>query len=209
MLEVRGLKKTFKRNLLFDNVNLKMNKGNIYGFVGPNGCGKSVFFKILCGFLKADSGEVIIDGKIIGKDIDFLPSMGVLIESPGFIENYTHIKNLQYLAAINNVISKDDIINNIRKVGLDENLSIKVNRFSLGMRQRLGIAQAIMEKPDILVLDEPFNGLDKNGVKEIKNVLYEYKKQDKIILMTSHISQDIDEMADTVYEFNNYTIENS
>ena len=145
MLEIKGLTKKFKQRTVLRDINLSLKFGNIYGFIGANGSGKSVFFKTICGFLKPDKGTVTVNGKTIGKEIDFLPSLGVVIEKPGFIENYNQFDNLKYLAQINNIIDDKKIIEVIHRVGLDINNKEKVKTFSLGMRQRLAIAQAIME----------------------------------------------------------------
>lgn len=206
MLKINSISKSFKNNLVFDNVSLECHRGEISGFIGPNGSGKSVFFKVISGFLKPSSGEIQYDGAVVGKDIDFLPNLGVLIEKPGFIENYTHKKNLEYLAAISGLITKEDIDDVLIKVGLDPNLNTKVKNFSLGMRQRLGIAQAIMENQEIIVLDEPFNGLDKRGQSEMKEVINSLRNDNKVILLTSHIDGDIEELADVIYEFTESTI---
>ena len=200
MLELKGLSKKFGKNLVLTDVNLQLEKGRIYGFIGANGCGKSVLFKIICGFIKADSGDVLYDGMKIGKDVDFLPSIGILIEKPVFIEEYNQFQNLKYLACIRNEIDDQTIWNSIESVGLDIKNKKKVKTFSLGMRQRLGIAQAIMESPNILVLDEPFNGLDRDGRKEISKLIKDYISGDRIILLTSHIDGDMDKLADDVFE---------
>lgn len=201
MLKISNLSKKFKKRVVLDDINLELDFGNIYGFLGANGSGKSVFFKTICGFLKADGGTVALDDKVLGKDIDFLPELGVLIEKPGFIENYTQFDNLKYLAQINNVITDDDIRTALELVGLDTDNHEKVKNFSLGMRQRLAIAQAIMENQKIIILDEPFNGLDKQGVAQIKQLLLGLKSPDRLILLTSHIFGDIEEMSDSVFEF--------
>ncbi|WP_416325166.1 ABC transporter ATP-binding protein [[Eubacterium] hominis] len=206
MLKIEHLSKKFKNHIVIDDINIELDYGKIYGFIGANGSGKSVFFKLLCGFLKPNKGTVLFNGKQIGKDLDFIPDLGVLIERPGFIENYNQFQNLKYLASIRNKISDDEIKRYISLVGLDINNKDKVKNFSLGMRQRLAIAQAIMEDQKIIVLDEPFNGLDKKGRKEIKNLLITLKSKDRIILLTSHIEGDIEELADSVYEFNNATL---
>lgn len=201
MLKISNLSKKFKKRVVLDDINLELDFGNIYGFLGANGSGKSVFFKTICGFLKADGGTVALDGKVLGKDMDFLPELGVLIEKPGFIENYTQFDNLKYLAQINNVIGDEGIRTALELVGLDTDNPEKVKNFSLGMRQRLAIAQAIMENQKIIILDEPFNGLDKQGVAQIKQLLLGLKSPDRMILLTSHISGDIEEMSDSVFEF--------
>lgn len=201
MLEIKGLTKKFKKRTVLRDINLSLEFGNIYGFIGANGSGKSVFFKTICGFLKPDKGTVTANGKTIGKEIDFLPNLGVVIEKPGFIENYNQFDNLKYLAQINNIIDDKKIIEVIHRVGLDTNNKEKVKTFSLGMRQRLAIAQAIMEDQKIIILDEPFNGLDKNGCNQIKNLLMELKSPDRLILLTSHIEGDIDSLSDYIFEF--------
>ena len=201
MLKITNLSKKFKKRMILDDINLELAFGNIYGFIGANGSGKSVFFKTICGFLKADGGTVALNDKVIGKDIDFLPELGVLIEKPGFIENYTQFENLKYLAQINNTIHDEDIKATLEMVGLNPDNNEKVKNFSLGMRQRLAIAQAIMEKQKIIILDEPFNGLDKQGVVLIKQLLLELKAPDRLILLTSHIAGDIEELSDSVFEF--------
>ena len=201
MLKISRLSKKFKKRVILDHIDLELEFGNIYGFIGANGSGKSVFFKTICGFLKADGGTVALDDKVIGKDIDFLPELGVLIEKPGFIENYTQFENLRYLAQINNIINDEDIRAALEMVGLDLDNNEKVKNFSLGMRQRLAIAQAIMENQKIIILDEPFNGLDKQGAAKIKQLLLELKSPDRLILLTSHISGDIEELSDYIFEF--------
>ena len=201
MLEIKGLTKKFKKRTVLRDINLSLEFGNIYGFIGANGSGKSVFFKTICGFLKPDKGTVTANGKTIGKEIDFLPNLGVVIEKPGFIENYNQFDNLKYLAQINNIIDNKKIIEVLHRVGLDTNNKEKVKTFSLGMRQRLAIAQAIMEDQKIIILDEPFNGLDKNGCNQIKNLLMELKSPDRLILLTSHIEGDIDSLSDYIFEF--------
>lgn len=201
MLEIKGLTKKFKQRTVLRDINLSLEFGNIYGFIGANGSGKSVFFKTICGFLKPDKGTVTVNGKTIGKEIDFLSSLGVVIEKPGFIENYNQFENLKYLAQINNIIDDKKIIEVLHRVGLDTNNKEKVKTFSLGMRQRLAIAQTIMEDQKIIILDEPFNGLDKNGCNQIKNLLMELKSPDRLILLTSHIEGDIDSLSDYIFEF--------
>ncbi len=201
MLKITDLSKKFRKRTVLNNINSELEFGNIYGFTGANGSGKSVFFKVICGFLKADSGTVSLDGRVLGRDMDFLPELGVLIEKPGFIENYSQFENLKYLAQINNIITDEEITAALKRVGLDPANREKVKNFSLGMRQRLGIAQAIMEDQKILILDEPFNGLDKQGAAQIKRLLLELKSPERLILLTSHIAGDIEELADFVFEF--------
>lgn len=206
MLKIRDLSKRFKRRVIFENVNLDLKRGNIYGFVGANGSGKSVFFKTICGFLRPEKGSILIDDMEIGKNIDFLPELGVLIEKPGFIEEYNQLDNLRYLARINNKIGEKEIKDSLEAVGLDISNKDKVKNFSLGMRQRLAIAQAIMEGQKIIILDEPFNGLDKEGVEQIKTLIKGLKSPDRLILLTSHIPGDIEELSDCIFEFSDGNI---
>ncbi|MBS5521830.1 MAG: ATP-binding cassette domain-containing protein [Clostridiales bacterium] len=188
--------KSFKDELVLDDINLLLTDNKIYGFAGRNGSGKSVLFKIICGYILPERGKVVVNDKIIGKDIDFPENLGALIESPGFLWYQSGYKNLLYLAKIKNSISKDKIKAAMTLVGLDAKSKKWVGKYSLGMKQRLGIAQAIMEEPDLLILDEPMNGLDEHGVKAIRSLLANYKKQGRIILITSHNKEDIITLCD-------------
>ena len=154
----------------------------------------------ICGFILLDSGEITVSDKVIGKDVDMPKNVGLIIETPGFLKDYSAYWNLKFLADLNKKITNDDIKNAIRRVGLNPEDKKAVGKYSLGMRQRLGIAQAIMENPDILVLDEPFNGLDKKGVTEMRSLLLQMKDEGKTIIMASHSSEDIDILCDEVYE---------
>ncbi|WHE06788.1 ATP-binding cassette domain-containing protein [Thermoanaerobacterium thermosaccharolyticum] len=206
VVKVSNLSKRFKDKVIFENVNFELTKGKIYGFTGYNGCGKSVLFKILSGLMLPTDGDVFIHNKKLGKDIDFPPDLGVIIESPGFLDDYSGYYNLKYLASIRNIIGEKEIKDVLKLVGLENDSNKKVKKYSLGMRQRLAIAQAIMENPKILILDEPFNGLDKNGVANIRNLLFNLKKNGTTILIASHISEDIRLLCDEVFEFDNSTL---
>lgn len=171
MVKVEGLSKEFRGEMILQDVNITLERGKIYGLVGMNGSGKTVFMKCLCGFLKPTTGKVTVDGKEVGKEIDFPQDLDLMIETPGFIPYMSGKSNLKNLALIRNQIGNYEIEEAMRSVGLDPNLKKHVSKYSLGMRQRLGIAQAIMEKPRLLILDEPFNGLDVQGVKDIRELL--------------------------------------
>ncbi len=175
-------------------------QGKIYGIVGRNGSGKTVLFKTMIGFLKPTSGRVIVGGKEIGRDTDFADNIGIIIETPGFLSSYSGYKNLEYLVGIKNIIGKKEIKESMERVGLDPNSKKKVGKYSLGMRQRLGIAQAIMENPDILILDEPMNGLDNQGVEDVREILLNLKDEGKSIILASHNKEDIEVLCDEVYE---------
>ncbi|MEQ8197932.1 MAG: ABC transporter ATP-binding protein [Clostridiaceae bacterium] len=200
------LTKKYHNDVVLNDINLELEEGKCYGFIGRNGSGKSLLFKAICGFIRPSSGHVTVNDKKIGSEIDFPENTGILIEHPGFLPSYSAFDNLKFLASINNKISNTHIIDALNFVELDPTNSKKVKNFSLGMKQRLGLAQAIMEDPDILILDEPMNGLDKNGVVLVRERLLELKKQGKTILLTSHIQQDIDELCDFVYEMDNGNI---
>lgn len=197
---VEHVYKSFGKEKVLEDVNLTIEKGKIFGVVGNNGSGKTVLMKCICGFLQADSGKITVNGKVIGKDCDFPESLGMIIETPGFLPNISGYKNLKILAGLKAAIGKKEILDSLERVGLDPHMKKHVAKYSLGMRQRLGIAQAIMEDPDVLILDEPFNGLDKTGVKHMRELLKELKNQDKSILLASHNAQDIEELCDDVHE---------
>ena len=200
MISIENLNKQFKNQLVLNNINVKFSNGHIYGIIGRNGSGKTVLLKCICGFLKPTTGVISVNHKIVGKDIDFPENLGFIIETPGFLLNYSGYKNLKYLASIREKIDSNEIKESMSLVGLDSADKKHVGKYSMGMRQRLGIAQAIMEKPDILVLDEPMNALDKNGVEEMRRLFLKMKSEGKLILLTSHNSEDIEILCDEVYE---------
>ncbi|MBR0132057.1 MAG: ATP-binding cassette domain-containing protein [Lachnospiraceae bacterium] len=200
MIEVKELNLVLnKRQILLD-VNINLQDGNIYGLVGNNGSGKTMLMKCICGLVKATSGSIIADGKKIGKDCDYLENAGIIIENPGFLPYYSGIKNLMLLAGIKHRILRRQVEEAMRICGLDPELRLSVGKYSLGMRQRLGIAQAIMENQHILILDEPMNGLDKEGVAEIRNLLLSLREKGNLILLASHNREDIEILCDEVYE---------
>lgn len=190
--------KSFGKEQVLNDISFSIPSGSIYGVVGNNGSGKTVLMKCICGFMKCDRGKILVNGKQVGKEVDFPDRLGVIIETPGFIPNLTGYKNLKILAALKGRIGKKEIRETLEKVGLAPDMKKPVAKYSLGMRQRLGIAQAIMEDPSVLVLDEPFNGLDRYGVVEIRTLLKELKADGKSILLASHNAQDIEELCDQV-----------
>ncbi len=202
-IEINHLHVSFGEEKILKDICHSFEAGKIHGIVGNNGSGKTVLFKCICGLIIPTEGTVAIDGEIIGKDIDFPRSLGCLIENPGFLPGYSGFNNLKFLASIKNKIGKAKIVEAIKEVGLDPCEKKHVEKYSLGMKQRLGIAQALMEDPELLILDEPLNGLDKNGSAEIKKMLKTYKNDKRIILITSHNAIDIEELCDTVCEMDN------
>ena len=199
-IQVNDIVLRFKKDILLDHVSYQCEQGKIHGIVGRNGSGKTLLMKCICGFIRPNEGHIYVRDKEIGKDIDFTPDTGIIIETPGFIPYYSGYRNLKVLAAINNRISRKDIENAMYQVGLDPTIKKRVATYSLGMRQRLGIAQAIMEDPSLIILDEPFNGLDKHGVEEMREYFLSLKKKGKTILLTSHNTEDIEYLCDIVVE---------
>ena len=192
--------KQFGSEVVLKDVSLTLEAGKIHGIIGRNGSGKTVLMKCICGFLQPTSGSVKVFDKAIGQDCDFAPDTGMLIETPGFLPHETGLNNLLWLARLGKGASKDRVRQLIEQVGLDPALRKTVSQYSLGMRQRLGIAQTLLDDPDLMILDEPMNGLDKNGVRSIRDLLLSLKSQGKTILLASHFAQDIDELCDTVCE---------
>ena len=199
-IEVNHVTKKFGEDTVLSDISVTMEEGKVYGISGNNGSGKTVLMKCICGFPPVTEGIIRVQGKRIGTDIDFPESIGVIIETPGFLTNISGMRNLEILAGLKGRITKREIRTAIERAGLDPDLKKSVSKYSLGMRQRLGIAQAIMENPDFLILDEPFNGLDKHGVRDIRSLLLELKDQGKTILLASHNSEDIRILCDKVYE---------
>ena len=199
-ISVQNVSKDFGQDRVLKSVSREFETGKIHGIVGNNGSGKTVLMKCICGFLLPTEGEVIVNGKRVGKDVDFPGDLGLIIETPGFLPNLTGVKNLEILASLNKKIGLSEIAGAIRRVGLDPMMKKPVAKYSLGMRQRLGIAQAIMEDPSLLILDEPLNGLDKHGVREMRDLIKSLKEDGKTILLASHNQGDIDELCDTVCE---------
>ena len=200
VIRVEGVYKRFGTDTVLKDVSRSFERGRIHGIVGNNGSGKTVLMKCICGFLIPDSGSITVNGERVGVDVDFPRDMGLIIETPGFLPNITGVKNLEILASLNKKIGLEQIAAAIRRVGLDPLMKKPVGKYSLGMRQRLGIAQAIMEDPALLILDEPLNGLDKHGVREMRQLIKGLKEQGKTILLASHNQGDIDELCDTVCE---------
>lgn len=202
IIEVKNVVKRWGNNTVLKSVDLTAERSEIIGIIGHNGSGKTVLMKCICGFITPDSGEIMVSGKRIGKDIDIPKNIGLIIETPGFLPNFSGFSNLWQLAKIRSKISKDDVSSVMEKVGLDPNEKKHVGKYSLGMRQRLGLAQAIMEDPNILILDEPLNGLDKDGVADMRELLLQLKEAGKTMIIASHNSVDIDILCDRVFEIN-------
>ncbi|MFC9601659.1 ABC transporter ATP-binding protein [Peribacillus butanolivorans] len=206
IISIENVNKSFKKTVLFKNINLEIEKGKIYGIVGPNGSGKSVLFKMMCGFVFPDKGQVFIEGLEIGKNNRFPENFGIIIDRPGYIANKSGFQNLKELSLIRNKINDEKIIETMEVVGLEPKSDQKTKNYSLGMKQKLAICQAIMEDQQVLILDEPFNALDIASVKRIRNLLLKFKEEGRTILITSHNQEDIN-ICDHVYQINQCILE--
>lgn len=206
-IEVKNLTKKFKNVVVVDNVNITFESGKIYGIIGRNGSGKSVFLKMICSFYLPTSGTILQDNVDYIKNNSFPKDTRALIDGPDFIPDLTGFENLKLLASIQNKINDDKIMESLKKVNLYNDKDKKYCEYSLGMKQKLGIAQVIMENPKVLILDEAFNGIEESSVKDIKKMLKDMKKENKIIIVTSHIKDDIKELADETYMFESGKLE--
>lgn len=202
-LVLKNVTKKFGENVILKNVNLKFESGKIYGFIGRNGSGKSVLLKLICGFYTVTSGEILLDGINYSEKNSFPEDTRALIEKPNFIPDLTGFENLKLLASIQNKINDDQIKRAMEEVNIPISNDKKYSKYSLGTKQKLGIAQVLMEDPKIIILDEPFNGIENETVKKLRKVLLKEKKKGKIIILATHIKEDIDELADVVYEVDN------
>lgn len=200
MIGIHNVSLTIRKTPILKNVSAEFETGKIHGLIGRNGSGKTMLMKCICGFIKPTAGEILVDGKRIGRECDFPESVGIIIETPGFIPYYSGFRNLTLLADLNKRVSREQIRETMKKVGLDPDEKRHVRKYSLGMRQRLGLAQALMEDPALLILDEPMNGLDKDGVADMRQYLLDLKAAGKTVLIASHSSEDIETLCDTVSE---------
>lgn len=198
-IEIRNVTKVIKKTKVIDNVDIIFEGGKIYGLSGKNGCGKTMLMRLISGLIYPTEGEVVIDGKILGRDCSFPKSIGLLIENPAFLEEYTAYENLRMLNGVGgNRLDKEEMLRIIQSVGLDPHDSRKYYKFSLGMRQRLGIAAAIMGKPDVILLDEPINAIDEDGVSEIRDLVRSLSGEDRIIIIACHDKEEMEYMADEI-----------
>lgn len=196
-IEMRNVSKKIKGTVVLDNINYRFEGGNIYGLKGINGSGKTMLMRSICGLIHTD-GEIDINGDILGSDISFPKSIGALLENPAFISSYTGKKNLKLLASIKDIINDEDIDSALKMVGLDCNDKRTYKKYSLGMKQKLGIAAAIMEKPDILILDEPLNAIDEYGITMLRTILENEKNRGAIIIITCHDTEELVKLSDVI-----------
>ena len=198
IINVNDVCLTLGKTEILKHINVSFEEGKIHGLIGRNGSGKTMLMKCICGFIPVTEGEILVNNQKVGVKDKFAENLGFIIETPGFMPNYTAYKNLEFLSSINSKVNKQRIREVIELVGLDPDSKKKVGKFSLGMNQRLGLAQAIIDNPDLLILDEPFNGLDNDGVKQIRKLLLTLKEQGKTIIMASHTKEDINILCDRV-----------
>lgn len=205
-IELKNVSKKFKNNIVINNVSVTFESGNIYGFYGRNGSGKSILQKIISGLYLPTSGEVLLDGININEKELYPSNMRILIEKPAFFSDLSGLDNLKLLADINKIIDEKKIIEVLELVNLKDEMHKKYSKYSLGMKQKLGVAQAIMENPDILILDEPFNGIEQATVDKLIEYLLKKKEEGKLIIISTHIKEDLTKLSDYIYVFDNGSI---
>lgn len=205
-IEFKNVTKKFKDIIILNNINLTFESGNIYGLFGRNGSGKSVFLKLLCGFYTPSEGEILYNGENLNKKLEFPPNTRALIEKPNFFPDLTGFENLKFLAEIQNKITDKEINDILEFLGLEKEKNKKYSKYSLGMKQKLGIAQVLMENPDVIVLDEPFNGVENVTVLKIIDYLKEEAKKGKLIFISTHIMEDLEKLTDKIYYFDDGAI---
>lgn len=205
-IQIKNVSKKIKKNVVLDHINLELDQGKIYGFRGINGSGKTMLFRAICGLITPTQGEIIIDNKKLHKEMSFPESIGVLIENPGFLPNYTGKQNLKLLAEIKDMVTGEEIDRIIALVGLDPKDPRKYKQYSLGMKQKLGIAQALMEDPELLLFDEPTNSLDEDSVRNVLDIIAKEKRKGKTILIASHDPLSLEEVSDHIFTIENGSI---
>ncbi len=198
-LTIEGLNKTIRKRQILKDINMELHSGKVYGIVGRNGSGKTMLFRAVSGLMKIDSGIVELDGKQLHKDFEILPNIGIVLENAGLYPDMTGFQNLRYLANVHKKVSDEQIKETIRRVGLDPEDKRSFRKYSLGMKQRIILAQALMEQPDILLLDEPTNALDEDGVADIRTIIKEERERGALVLLASHNASDIELLADEVF----------
>ena len=199
-IKIEHVNKTIKKVPILNDINLELEGGNVYGLKGKNGSGKTMLMRAICGLIIPDNGIIDINGQILGKDISFPPSIGVLIENPSFLSNYTGYKNLKVLASIKEIADDTMIRKALTDVGLNPDDKRTYHKYSLGMKQKLGIAAAVMEEPDIIILDEPINALDESSVVNVRNILQEQKERGAIIIIACHDREELETLSDEIIE---------
>ena len=196
---IQNLSKTIKKNVVIQDISMELQSGTVYGFKGINGSGKTMLMRLICGLIRPTQGEVSINGKVLGKDLSFPESVGVGLENPSFLGTYSGFQNLKLLASIKSVADDEAIRSALSRVGLRPDDHKKYRKYSLGMKQRLGIAAAIMERPDIVILDEPTNSLDADGVNLVKSVIKDEKKRGALVIISCHDAELLQDLSDETF----------
>jgi len=207
-IEVNNVRRKLGNEEVLKNINLELESGKIYGFIGRNGSGKTMLFRTICGFLKPDTGYVKVDGRDLYKNNEFPKDTAALLEKPNYISDLTGFENLKLLSKIKNIINDDQIMETLKLVNLENEADKKFKKYSLGMKQKLGIAGVLMEDPKIMILDEPFNGLDDESAEKIRKILLKEKEKGKLILIATHIKEDIEILGDVIYKMDKGVIKN-
>lgn len=202
-IEITNYSKIIQKQVVLDNINLNLEQGKIYGFIGSNGSGKTMLFRAICGLIKSTEGSIKIQGETLHKDISFPRNVGVIIESPGFWDHLTGFENLKLLSSIKNIVGDNEINLALERVGLKSDDTREFKKYSLGMKQRLAVAQAIMESPNLLILDEPTNALDEDGIELIRNLILAENKKGATVLIASHNKEDIYTLVDHSFKMTN------
>lgn len=198
-ITIRNLSKTIKNNTVINDISMELHSGTVYGFKGINGSGKTMLMGLICGLIRPTQGEIRINGKTLGRDISFPESIGVFLENPAFLDAYSAFHNLKLLASIKSIAQDEDIRDTLLRVGLEPDSRKKYKKFSLGMKQRLGIAAAIMEKPEIVILDEPTNSLDEDGVELVKRIVREEKDRGALVIISCHDAEILKGLSDETF----------
>jgi len=206
LIEINNLSKEIGNELILKDINMRMESGHVYGIKGKNGSGKTMLMRAICGLIFPTHGSIMIDGKELGKDLSFPESVGALLENPGFINEYSGVKNLKTLAAIQNKVGYEEICEALVKVGLDPSDNKKFKKYSLGMKQKLGIAGAIFENPELVILDEPTNALDEKSIVSFKEIIKELKARHALVIISCHDTEDLQELSDTIFTMENGSI---
>ena len=199
ILNLEHVNKTIKKALVLDDVTMTLEGGHIYGLKGPNGSGKTMLMRVMAGLIRPTSGRVFVDGCQLGRDVDFPPSIGLLLENPSFLPNHTGLKNLELLAGIQHRVTSADIRQTLQDVGLNPDDPRTFRKYSLGMKQRLGIAAAIMEQPDLILVDEPTNALDDKGIEQICTLLRRERDRWELLVLSCHDASILEELSDEIF----------
>lgn len=199
IIKVENVSKIIRGNSVIEHISMELTSGKVFGFRGINGSGKTMLMRLIAGLIYPTKGQITVDNKILGRDINFQENMRLLIENPAFLDNYSGFANLKLLSSIQDKIDDKQIRRTLERVGLEPDSKKKYKKYSLGMKQKLGIAAAVLEKPELLILDEPANALDEEGVERLKKIVQEEKERGALIILSCHDAYLLEEMSDVIY----------